>query len=76
MLPPALPAPLRRMLKHNPEFVRFKQEHLHCADGQLRHNALELIQKFWKERGFYVDWQLACGDVLLFSNITLVENLS
>lgn len=64
------------MLKHHPEFVRFKQEHLHCADGQLRHDALELVHAFWKDRGFYVDWRISYGDVLLFSNVALAENLS
>ncbi len=64
------------MLKHHPDFVRFKQDQLTASNGRFRPDALDLIQEFWSARCFYVDWRLECGDALMFGNITLAENLS
>lgn len=71
-----IPAHVKRMLKHRPDFVRFVQDHARLPNGELRPNVIELVNAFWAERGFHMDWQVAHGQVLAFSRCVFAENLS
>lgn len=67
---------MRRMLAHHADFVRFAQDNLRGASGELRPDALDRIQDFWRSRGFYIDWELVHDNALVFTKCVFAENLS